>query len=69
MYTCTEMYGCLYTYGHVNTFIMHIKMNGIDSQPRKVDLTHAHSNNKQCCEYFTHNNETCIFPIKPALWQ
>ena len=65
MYTCTEMYACLYTYGHVHTFIMHIKMNIIELQPRKVDLICAYSKNAVSILHIT--MKPVFFPIKTSV--
>ena len=48
--------------------LMYIKMSGNESRPRKVELTHTHSKNRDyCCEYFTHNNGAIFISTKTSL--
>ena len=57
-----------YIQSKVNKFgqNFNIKMSGSELLPRKVELMHTHSKTVMTtvAKYFTHNNGTCVFPMK-----
>ena len=47
---------------HISIHIIYIKTSGSESQPRTLELMHAHSkiNFDDYREYFEHSNKACI---------